>query len=349
MSLTRMVEGVHKAVQGALPALHGRLATAVAEATLAMLAVRHCQLSKLALAGTGRAAVPSRERRWQRLVANEALGGPGQLNDWARWSLKDGGAITLILDETPQRNHLRAMKLCRQVQGRAIPLLWHCYRPDAPPKGQVRVVLDLLQRAAQAMPAGVSVTLLADRGLSWPVVQDFCVAQGWHYVLRLQRQVRVCVPERGELRADALAPRPGARWFGAARVFKKAGWRACNLVACWPAGVEEPWLLISDLPANGQRWRQYRKRMHVEESFRDEKSHGFQWNQSRIRDPEHASRLLLVMALAMALAIRLGLLLIKTGRRHLLERRHRRTYSVFQLGLRYIQCLLNAHAMPLRE
>jgi hypothetical protein len=89
--------------------------------------------------------------------------------------------------------------------------------------------------------------------------------------------------------------------------------------------------------------------MRIEESFRDEKTHGFQWNQSRIRRPQHASRLLLVMAMAMALAIRLGLLLIKTGQRHRLERRHRRTYSVFQLGLRHIQCLLYAHGPPLRE
>ena len=41
--------------------------------------------------------------------------------------------VTLLLDETPQRNHLRAMKLSRMTGGRAIPLRWQVYRPHALP------------------------------------------------------------------------------------------------------------------------------------------------------------------------------------------------------------------------
>lgn len=349
MDLTRMLRAVRKTVQGALPALHGHMENTLTEATAAMLLAAHCQLSRLALVGVGRARAPSRERRWQRLVANSRLTMKRALNSWARWVLADAREATLILDETPQGNRLRVMKLARQIRGRAVPLLWHCYRPDALPMSQDRVVLDLLRRVARAMPGAGQVTLLADRGLSWPAVLDFCVQHRWHYILRVQGQTRVRLPDGRQVRADALTPRAGTRWCGAAWVFKKAGWRACNVVAHWPAGHEQPWLLITDLPANGYRCRQYRKRMRIEESFRDEKTHGFQWNQSRIRRPQHASRLLLVMAMAMALAIRLGLLLIKTGQRHRLERRHRRTYSVFQLGLRHIQCLLYAHGPPLRE
>lgn len=349
MDLTGMLGAVRKTVQAAWPGLHGHSKKTLTEATVAMLVAAHCQLSRLALVGLGRAKAPSRERRWQRLVANRRLARKGALNDWARWVLAGACELTLILDETPQSNRLRVMKLVRQIRGRAVPVLWHGYRPHALPMSQDRLVLDLLQRAARALPEGAQVTLLTDRGLAWPAVLDFCVQHGWHYVLRVQGQTRVRLPDGRTLRVAELAPRAGVRWCGAAQVFKKAGWRACNVVARWPAGHEEPWLLITDLPANGERCRQYRKRMRIEESFRDEKSHGFQWNQSRIRKPEHASRLLLVMALAMALAIRLGLLLIKTGQRHRLERRQRRTYSVFQLGLRHIQCLLYAHAPPLRE
>lgn len=349
MDLTRMLGAMRKTVQAALPGLHGHLEKALTQATVAMLMAAHCRLSRLALVGVGFAKAPSRERRWQRLVANERLAMKDALNHWARWVLADAGELTLMLDETPQGNRLRVMKLARQIRGRAVPLLWHCYRPHALPMSQDRLVLDLLRRAAQALPEGARVTLLADRGLSWPAVLDFCERHRWHYVLRIQGQTRVRLPDDRTLRADALAPRAGTSWCGAAQVFKKAGWRACNVVARWRAGCKEPWLLITDLPANGYRCRQYRKRMRIEECFRDEKSHGFQWQQSRIRKPEHASRLLLVMALAMALAIRLGLLLIKTGQRHRLERRNRRTYSVFQLGLRHVQCLLYALALPLRQ
>jgi hypothetical protein len=330
-------------VQGAFADLHGHLQNALTAATVAMMVAGRCQLSCMALVGVGQAKVPSRERRWQRFVANGRLVMEHALDSWARWMLADVGEVTLILDETPKSDQLRAMKLSRRIRGRAIPLLWHCYRPTALPMTQDRLVLDLLERAAQALPQGAQVTLLCDRGLSWPAVLDFCLEHGWHYVLRVQGQTRARLPDGRELPVAKLVPRPGMIWCGPAQVFKKAGWRSCNLVAHWLKAIEEPWLLISDLPANRYRCQQYRKRMHIEESFRDEKSHGFQWKQSRVRDPEHASRLLLVMALAMAEMIYLGLRLIKTGKRHTLERRYRRNLSVFQLGLRYIQTLAYAH------
>jgi hypothetical protein len=343
MDLTRMLGSVTESMQGALPHLDGHLRDTLAAATVAMMVASHCQLSRLALVGVGRAKVPSRERRWQRLVANSRLVLKRTLNAWAHWMLADVGEVTLILDETPKGNRLRALKLSRQIRGRAIPLQWHCYRPAALPDAQDRLVLDLLRRGARALPKGARVTLLCDRGLSWSAVLDFCVERGWHYVLRVQGQTRARLPDGREVSVAQLVTRPGQTWCGPVQVFKKAGWRACNLVAHWPAGIDQPWLLISDLPANRFRCQQYRKRMRIEESFRDEKSHGFQWQQSRIRDPEHAARLLLVMAMAMAELIHMGLRLIKTGKRHLLERRHRRTLSVFQLGLRYVQTLACAH------
>lgn len=346
MDLTRMLGSVRKTVQGALPGLHGHLENALTHATAAMLVTGHSQLSRLALVGTGRASVPSRQRRWQRLVANTRLVMERALDDWSRWVLADAREVTLILDETWQGNRLRVMKLARQTRGRSIPVLWRCYPPSASATGQKQAVLEVLRQAARALPAGARVTLLADRGLSWPAVLDFCVGHGWHYILRVQGQTRVRLPEGREVCAEALTPRIGTGWCGPAQVFKKAGWRSCNVVAHWAVGCEEPWLLITDLPANRMRCRQYRKRMHIEESFRDEKSHGFQWEQSRIRRPEHACRLLLVMALAMAVAMRIGLLLIKTGRRRRLEPNHRRNYSVFQLGLRHIQTLVYALRPP---
>lgn len=337
MDLSRMLRSLRAEVQGAFPFLHGHQVKAMSEATLSMIAAGHCQLSRMAVIELGRATVPSCERRWQRLVANERLDSEAMITSWARAVLSDVAQVTLILDETPKRNDLRAMKLCRQIHGRAIPVVWSCYKPDALPMTQDRLVVHLLEQADRALPEGAEPTLLADRGLSWPQVLDFCTEHNWHYVLRAQAQTRVKLDDGRELRFGDLAPRPGAQWCGPAWVFKKAGWRRSNLVAYWQPDTGEPWLLITDLAANRHRCRQYCKRMRIEQSFRDEKSSGFQWNQSRVRDPEHATRLLLIMALAMRHLIYLGLSLIRAGKRWLLERRDRRTLSVFQLGLRYVQ------------
>jgi Transposase DDE domain len=336
MGVARMLLPWRASLQGVFGQLHGHQLNALATASWAMLAAQHCQLSRLAVVTPGRASAPSSERRWQRLVANDRLDPYALAPDWARWVLADAGALTLLLDETPQANHLRAMKLSRQTRGRAIPLLWRAYRPGASDPSLDKLVPALLEEAATLLPPGAAPTLLTDRGLSWPCVLDFRVAHHWHYLMRVQGSTRCRIDGAPERALTSLTPRRGDTWCGEARVFKKAKWRRTRVVATWPTDSDEPWFLITDLPANLCRCAQYRKRMRQEQSFRDEKSQGFQWNQSHIRQPLHAARLLLIMALAMTWAIRLGMSLIQRGWRGELERRDRRTLSVFQLGLRYL-------------
>lgn len=346
MGVARMLRPWRRRLQAVLPDLHGHQVTALATASLAMSLAQHCQLTRLAAVTPGPAKLPSSERRWQRLLANRRLDVAAISQRWAKRVLAEPGPMVLTLDETPQGNHLRCMKLSRVVRGRAVPLLWHVYRPDALPMRQDQLVLDLLERAAALTPGDVRPTLLTDRGLAWPAVVDACLAHGWHFVLRVQGQTQVRLAEGPPRAIATLAPGKGSLWRGEAQVFKKAGWRTVNVVAHWPHDVDEPWLLISDLPPTRSLCRRYRQRMRQEQSFRDEKSHGFQWQQSRVREPAHADRLLLIMALAMTWLIELGLRLIKQGRRADLERRDRRTLSVFQLALRYLSRLLTTGRPP---
>lgn len=350
MDLARMLGALGREVQESFPGLHGHQVKSLSGAAAAMIAAAHCQLSRMALVNCGLAMVPSEERRWQRLVANPRMDAEELADQWAAATLADAGQVTLILDETPNRDKLRAMKVSRQVQGRAIPVLWSCYKPDALPMSQDSLVMDLLERTARSLPPGAQPTLLADRGLSWPKVLDFCVRHGWHYVLRVQGQTRVQLADGRQMPVRNLVPKRGRTWCGPAQVFKKAGWRRTGVVAHWPTALEDPWLLITDLPANRLRCAQYRKRMRIELSFRDEKSSGFHWNQSRIRDPKHAMRLLLIMALATGFLIALGARLIRGGQHKRLERRARRILSVFQIGLRYVHyCLYNSRPPPPRK
>jgi hypothetical protein len=95
-----------------------------------------------------------------------------------------------------------------------------------------------------------------------------------------------------------------------------------------------PWLLVTSLPAQLKRCKEYRSRMWQEEAFRDEKSHGFHWQRSRVRRTDHADRLLLVMLLATWMTIIVGAELIRRGQRALVEATSRASLSVFQLGYR---------------
>jgi hypothetical protein len=331
-----------------LPALHGHQAKALADLSFAIALSGQCQSGHLALAVPGPATPASAQRRCERFLANDRLRPRLALwqlagNLFAPWA---GRRLRLLLDETPKANALRVLKVSVAYRKRAVPVLAVCYRPGEPPLPLPVLIPCVLRRVAACLPAGAHVTLLADRGLAWPVILDACAELGWHYLLRLQGSTKVVLADGREVTARELVGRIGGRWLGPARLFKKAGWRAASVLAYWPWGREEPWLLVSDERACPRRFQTYGQRTWTEELFRDEKSCGLNWQKSRVNDPARAERLLLLLALALLLSILLGVQVLKRGWRRQLETGRRRGLSVVQLGLRWLRYVIN-HGLPL--
>ena len=325
--------------QQLLPTLHGHQAKALADCSYAAALAGHCQAGRLASYVPTAAKPASSRRRFERLLDNPRLRPRLAQRALARALLRHWAGCTLLplLDETPKANDLRALCIRAGYARRAVPLAAVCYPPAAPPRPLPQLVRSLLRQVKGCLPADVTVVLLADRGLCWPLLVDFCHEHGWHYVLRLQGQTRVRGPDGVERSARELAPRAGARWLGAAEVFKKAGWRGATVVASWQPGRKEAWLLLTDQPASLRHCRTYGKRMWVEESFRDDKGAGLHWEQSQVNEPTPALRLLLVLALALVLATSQGSAVRKRGWRRALDPHRRRRLSVVQRGLRWLR------------
>ncbi len=332
-----------------LPDLHGHQSKAMADLSFAMALAQHCRAGKLAAAVPGDAKPASAERRVERFLANARIDPREVWPQVARSFLAGwaGGPIVLILDETPNHNDLRCLKVTLAYRKRALPLCSVCYAPGGQDEPMPALVVGLLRRVAACLPEGAEVTLLADRGLAWPVVVDTCGELGWHYVLRLLSQTRVRTPDGRDCSVAALAPHPGACWCGPALVFKKAGWRAAAVAACWPEESDGPWLLVSDRDDGPRLFRRYAKRTWTEELFRDEKSSGFRWGESRVADPAHAARLTLLLALATYLALAVGSRVVKAGLRRFLESTRQRMLSYFTIGLRWVMfCVTHDRSLP---
>jgi hypothetical protein len=331
-----------------LPEAHGHQVNALAELSFAMVMAEHCQAGKISTLAPGPARPASVVRRLERTLANDRLDPDSVWPQLARSVLGGfaGGPIVLILDEPPNRNDLRCLRVTLAYRKRALPLFCVCYALGGQPEPMPELIVGLLRKAAACLPEGACVTLLADRGLAWPQIIDACGALGWHYVIRLQGQTRVRTVDGRECTAAELAPEPGASWHGPAEVVKKSGWRAATVAACWLRDQDRPWLLISDRDDGPRLFRRYARRTWTEELFRDEKSSGFHWERSRVRDPEHAARLMVVIALATYLALALGSRVIKAGLRRFLETGRRRTLSLFQIGLRWLR-FCQSHDRPL--
>jgi hypothetical protein len=315
---------------------------ALALFSLGMAVAQHCSLARVATRVPGLALVPSTTRRFERLLANEHLDvrqaraaiGAAVLEQ-AR-----GGTVWLALDETPQGHtpsgaRLLTLALRLIYRERAIPLAWVCYRPGEAPEPLPALIAALLAEVAALVPATTRVVLMTDRGLSWPSLVDHCRRLGWSFLLRVQRQTRIQTPAGHTHTLGDLVPRPGTRWHGHGCLFKDAGWRDLNVVAVWRRGTDQPWLLATDLSPTWQRCTDYRHRMDEEESFRDDKSSGFAWDASRVREPAHMERLLLVLQLAVCFVLAQGTFALQHGFRSTLERSDRRTLSIFSLGLRW--------------
>jgi hypothetical protein len=353
VSATEMVRQWQRAVKrDLLPGLHGHQSKALALLSWTMALAGSCCSGAIAAHAPGAASPASVRRRLERTLANERLDATAAMLQMAASLLRDWGggrALLLVLDETPKGDDLRCMKLSVALRKRTVTLLNICYRPDDPPMAMPRLLRWMLRQVAPLVPPDATVTLLADRGLCWPTLIRCCRRLGWHYLMRLQGETRVRLSD-GDVREKAvraLAPRRGRQWFGPVRIFKKARWLAANVAAVWEHDAREPWLLVSDQPATYRGCcRRYCKRTWCEESHRDEKSSGLNWQRSRVNDPRHAQRLVLLMALATLMCISLGAAAIKRGLRHLFDPRRRRKLSVFQLGMRWLGYAVT-HDQPL--
>lgn len=243
----------------------------------------------------------------------------------------------VIIDETAQAEHLRVVTAALWYRGRAIPLAWVCW--PGPVKQTVSYwerCGQVLDQAAQVLPADARVVVVADRAFGCPVFIDQVAAHGWDGLVRVQGQTR-WRDRQGRIQsmAQQVAQR-GDRWKGAGCVFKDAGWRTASIVARWGRAHVSPLLLVSSLPRSWDRSAIYRQRAAIEALFRDWKSSGWQWESSQVRDRAHQEHLVVGLGLATLITLALGAQAAAAERRRPTRRHRRQSWrgrqSVFTLG-----------------
>jgi hypothetical protein len=91
------------------------------------------------------------------------------------------------------------------------------------------------------------------------------------------------------------------------------------------------------------------KRFRIETFFADQKSRGFPMHTSHMSDVQRLSRLFIAACLAYIWVVYLGSVGAKEQWRHIIHRRTRCDVSLFQLGLRFLEYLLNEEmAIPVQ-
>ena len=178
-------------------------------------------------------------------------------------------------------------------------MAWHVLPANQPAAWRPHW-LRLLRLVRPAIPSQMTVIVLADRGLYARWLFHRIRRLGWHPFLRVNAQgnFRPACARAGR-RLSTFVPRPGTTWQGTGVAFTGKQRRlSCTLLACWAEGCKDPWLLLTDLPPEAAEAGWYGLRAWIEQGFKITKRAGWQWQRTRMEDPDRAARLWLAIAVA---------------------------------------------------
>lgn len=251
---------------------------------------------------------------------------------FARWS---GVEVGLVMDRTDIEDRWSLLMLAVAFRYRVLPLAWRLLPYGAT---DTETQIALLHQVQPCLPDAqrVRITLYGDCEFRAVEVQRYCQAHHWHWQLGLKSDIlfRQAGDDWQPLQTLAV-PRGERRYYQDVILTKQHAFGPVNLIADWSRDEDRPRYVVLDQPADRHAWRRGRKRFWVEPFFRDWKSYGFDLEDSKLIHPHRLESLLLSMATTTLWMVHIGQWVTETGRRRLLEARHKRDYSIFRLGRDY--------------
>jgi hypothetical protein len=229
----------------------------------------------------------------------------GPLLRWAA-SAQTDRRLLLALDPTCLTDRFRVLVVSVLYQGGAIPVAWQVQ--TAQQTGSWNDLWqDLLGRLRQALGEGWTVLVLTDRGLESAALFRAIVALGFHPLMRVKGggKFQPSGWHKGYL-LQRFAATAGRRWAGAGLAYPTGERLVSTLLAVWEPGHAEAWLLLTDLPSAAANPAWYAFRMWIEQGFKVIKSGCWQWQHTRMTEPERAARLWAVLAVATLWLIEIG-------------------------------------------
>jgi len=376
MSCQRALYQWTEVVTTHLPHLSKPQATVLALWSVGMVLARSCALSAVSLFLAGGLERKANTVRQQlREFCYEAKAKRGQPRQELQvqncfapllaWVLSwwEGHQLALALDATTLGQRFVVLVISVLYRGCAIPVAWKVL-PAGEKHAWRREWLCMLRQVRTAVPRRFFVIVLADRGLYARWLFRRIVRLGWHPLLRINVGGTFRPAASAQYRPlRSLVPQPGTQWAGAGTAFVGPRRRLnCTLLARWEDGYADPWLLLTDLAPTAGEACWYGLRAWIEQGFKITKRAGWQWQRTRMTDPQRAARLWLAVAVATLWLLCVGgaadatvpaeTLLPLPGDGFLPHRQRRATQlrlvSIFRQGwILILVALLNHHRLPI--
>ena len=283
----------------------------------------------------------SRVKRFSRWVDNERIDPETYFMPFAEVLLNSLANQTLVLVMDGSEVGRGCLTLMASViyKHRALPIAWVVVQGN---KGHfpVDTHVALLNQVQTFIPAEADVIFLGDGEFDGVLLQTAVSGFDWHYVCRTAKNI-ILRQEGEEFAFETLDVEPGELLSLPDVTLRQRDYGPIHAIAWWDREYAEPIYLLTNLELEHEACHWYRKRFRIETFFSDQKSRGFHLHQSHLSEPERLTRLMLAACLAYIWIVYLGVLALRDEWRKFVHRTDRCDLSLFQLGLRLLEHLLN--------
>lgn len=214
--------------------------------------------------------------------------------------------LALAMDASTLGERFTVLSISVVYRGCGIPIAWKIIK--AGQEGAWRPYWEgLLATLEGVVLADWKVIVMADRGLYAAWLFQAIQRLGWHPLLRVKEDLSF-----RELSEETFSPvgqrvsRRGRGWSGKGEWSEHGERMSATVVIRWEKGYEEKLVVVTDLDEKEANAAWYQMRFWIEDEYKDHKSGGWGWEQTKMTDPGRAERQWLARAVAMQMAVLIG-------------------------------------------
>lgn len=344
----RLFRFISKQVTGLLPTLRPEHEMTLSMLITGLLRGRDGQLSQIGRKVQYEYHKPSLEMRFRRFVRNSHLEVTELYQPLVRQLLAAVGTdapLVLMVDTTQIGGKCLCLMVSLYYKNRALPLDWLVVKGK---KGHLsqELQLSLFKRVKALLPAEAKVVLVGDAEFDGGEVINWLQTDTtWQYVFRTQENIQVGYQGQQYSLQEWLLEleiQPYMETFLTQVTFTaQHQLPQQNIMVVWRKAQERHEFFVTNCATFVQAQGYYRLRYTTETLFADFKGRGFHLTHSRLWKPERLNRLLVVACWAYYFMVFLGVEAIFSNLFRELVRTDAFVHSLFQLGLLFLDHLLN--------
>ena len=246
--------------------------------------------------------------------------------------------LVLMMDGSQVGRGCLALLLSVQYRGRALPIGWLVVKGKKGHFAQAKHI-QLVAAVQKLIPAGSDVIFLGDGEFDGTKLREKLDEFGWKYACRTASHTILYDDE--EFSFQELVLQPGMCLSIEDVSFTRQRYGPVLAVAWWRKDYQEPIYLVSNMDLVEEVCDWYKKRFRIETFFSDQKSRGFHLHKSHLADPKRLAKLMIAACLAYIWIVYLGVHASQKNYLPFIHRTDRCDLSLFQLGLRLLEYLLD--------